>query len=108
MKVLLMSHDELKALPSAVVQSDSFDNIANMEMRETIENALSELKPHEADIIRSRFGFNDECESRTLNSIGAEYEVTNTRIRHIEERALRKLRLMAMRDKHNLRDFIRK
>lgn len=59
---------------------------------------LRTLTPREAKILRMRFGI-DEPEERTLEQVGAEFSLTRERIRQIETKALRKLRLPHMRMK---------
>lgn len=54
------------------------------------------LKPREATIIRKRFGFEDNT-PKTLEEIGAEMNLTRERVRQIEHRALRKLRIALYR-----------
>lgn len=53
-----------------------------------IADALSELDPRQADILRKRFGFEDGGEM-TLEEVGQIYGVTRERIRQIEAKALR-------------------
>ena len=60
-------------------------------LRQHIEEALSELKPKEQEVLRLRFGLNDGRE-RTLDEIGKQFGVTRERIRQIEAKALKKLR----------------
>jgi RNA polymerase primary sigma factor len=52
---------------------------------------LGTLLPKEADILRLRFGLDDD-DGRTLEEIGQILGVTRERIRQIEAKALRKLR----------------
>ena len=56
-----------------------------------IEEALSRLKPRERDVLRLRFGLG-ATEARTLEDIGAQFNLTRERIRQIELMALKKLR----------------
>lgn len=60
-------------------------------LREDLENVLNTLTPRERDVIRMRYGF-DDGRTKTLEEIGALFEVTRERIRQIEAKALRKLR----------------
>lgn len=60
-------------------------------LKESIEVALSTLKGREREVIELRFGLNGNI-PRTLEQIGAEYNVTRERVRQIEEKALSKLR----------------
>ena len=60
-------------------------------LRQHIEEALSELKPKEQQVLRLRFGLDDGRE-RTLDEIGKQFGVTRERIRQIEAKAIKKLR----------------
>ena len=53
--------------------------------------ALETLSPKEAFVIRARFGLGDFHE-HTLNQVGRVLNLTQERIRQIEQQALRKLR----------------
>lgn len=68
-----------------------------------LENVLNTLPPRERDILKLRFGLDDN-HPRTLEEIGLKYGVTRERIRQIEAKALRKLRHPS-RSRH-LRDFL--
>lgn len=59
--------------------------------REDFAEALSGLSPRERDVLRLRFGMDDN-RPRTLAEIGQLFGVTRERIRQIEYKALRKLR----------------
>jgi RNA polymerase primary sigma factor len=56
-----------------------------------LEFLVANLSPVEADVIRRRYGLDDEPE-QTLQEIGNEYRRSRERIRQIEARALAKLR----------------
>lgn len=60
-------------------------------LRQHINEALSELKPKEQEVLRLRFGLDDGRE-RTLDEIGKMFGVTRERIRQIEAKAIKKLR----------------
>ena len=53
---------------------------------------LDGLKPIEADILRQRFGLDDD-EERTLKEIGLKYNLSRERIRQLQEQALGKMRV---------------
>lgn len=61
------------------------------ELREEINKVLSTLNPREQRVLQLRFGLEDG-QSRTLQKVGEELNVTRERIRQIEARALRRLR----------------
>ncbi len=76
------------------------DPIRNLEKRDqhaAMMRFLGELKPNEADILRKRFGLDDDRE-RTLEEIGNEYGVSRERIRQLQEQALAKIRRKMARD----------
>ncbi len=52
---------------------------------------LRQLKPIEADILRQRFGLDDDQEL-TLKEIGEKYDLSRERIRQLQEQALGKMR----------------
>ena len=60
-------------------------------LREEIIQVLDSLDERERKILELRFGIHDGT-SRTLEEVGAEFNVTRERVRQIESKALRKLR----------------
>ena len=60
-------------------------------LKEQLDEVLSTLTDREANVLRLRFGLVDG-RSRTLEEVGAQFNVTRERIRQIEAKALRKLR----------------
>jgi RNA polymerase primary sigma factor len=73
------------------------------ELKTIVNDRLDSLTPREANILRLRFGF-DGGEGRTLEEVGKVFKVTREQIRHIEARALRKLRHPTRSD--DLKQFI--
>jgi len=71
-----------------------YDAVAGIMLSQMIEELLGTLTVKEADIIRLRFGIGTD-RPRTLEEVGDIYGVTRERIRQIEAKALRKLRLPA-------------
>ncbi|WP_287884160.1 RNA polymerase sigma factor RpoD [Agathobacter sp.] len=65
--------------------------VSNIMLHEKIEELLETLTEREAEVIRLRFGLEDN-HARTLEEVGVEFGVTRERIRQIEAKALRKLR----------------
>ena len=63
------------------------DEATTVEMR----RLLHELKPIEADILRRRFGLDNDQEL-TLKEIGEKYNLSRERIRQLQEQALLKMR----------------
>ena len=78
-------------------------NVENVMFREEIDNLLKDLKERERQVIIMRFGLEDG-HSRTLEEVGKEFNVTRERIRQIESKALRKLRI-PMRSR-KIKDFL--
>ncbi len=71
--------------------SSPLENIINEDRQAQIEKVLSTLDKRESDVLRKRFGLDDN-KPRTLAEIGEIYGCTRERIRQIEEKAMRKLR----------------
>jgi len=65
---------------------------ASAMLRDEVSEVLRTLTPREAKVIRLRFGLTDDGAQRTLEEVGAFFNVTRERIRQIEAKALRKLR----------------
>ncbi len=75
-----------------------FDATYRSLRRSRTNDILNQLSPKEAEVLRLRFGLDDNRE-RTLVEVGEHFRLTRERIRQIEARALRKLRHMARREK---------
>ena len=60
-------------------------------LKEKMAEALGDLSPREAQVLRLRFGLNDGNEY-TLEEVGQKFGLTGERIRQIEGKALRQLR----------------
>lgn len=67
-------------------------------LREELQKSMNILTEREQMILKLRFGF-DDGRPRTLEEVGRVYNVTRERIRQIEEKALRKLRHPARRNR---------
>jgi RNA polymerase primary sigma factor len=61
------------------------------QLRQEVARAMSTLTERERELIRLRFGFNDE-QTHSLTSVGRRFSVTRERVRQIEAVALGKLR----------------
>ena len=81
--------DEKKnEMENFIPHKDSLEeNFLNKNLKKDIDATLKELKPIEADIIRSRFGLNDR-ETKTLLEIGNQYNLSKERIRQIQKSTL--------------------
>lgn len=75
---------------TVVSEEDAYLSVQYKMLIEEIKDVLSTLTPREEKVLLLRYGF-DGCE-RTLEEIGAEFNITKERVRQIEAKALRKLR----------------
>ena len=69
---------------------DALSTVQKNALKEEVASVLSKLTPKEERVLRLRYGFDGH--ERTLEEVGAEFNVTRERIRQIEGKALRKLR----------------
>jgi RNA polymerase primary sigma factor len=74
---------------SAVLEIEEAGNLQNL--RDQLALAMQHLSPREQQILRLRFGLDDN-QYRTLEEVGKEIGVTRERVRQIENKILRKLR----------------
>jgi RNA polymerase primary sigma factor len=68
------------------------DDVMKHNLRDVTDSALQTLSPREQEIVRMRYGLNDNGKEYTLQEVGEMFQVTRERIRQIEEKALLKLR----------------
>ncbi len=68
------------------------DAIANQNLRDQTRKVLASLTPREEQVLKMRFGIGGKTD-HTLEEVGSKFSVTRERIRQIEAKALRKLRL---------------
>jgi RNA polymerase sigma factor (sigma-70 family) len=68
------------------------DMVNSVQLSEATKRILSSLGPREEDVIRERFGI-ERAAGKSLEQIGKKHRVTRERIRQIEDKTLRKLRL---------------
>jgi len=61
-------------------------------LSEQVREVITQLRPIEADILRKRFGLDDDGDERTLKEIGELYSLSRERIRQLQEQALGKIR----------------
>ena len=80
------------------------EEYATVEMlKEELNEVLGTLTEREEKVLRLRFGL-DDGQCRTLEEVGQVFNVTRERIRHIEAKALRKLRHPSR--SRRLKDFL--
>ncbi|MFH2041687.1 MAG: sigma-70 family RNA polymerase sigma factor [Acidobacteriota bacterium] len=78
------------------------DTVIHKSLKDNISKALNSLSEREMNVIKMRFGLDDGRE-HTLEEIGNVFNVTRERIRQIELKALKKLRIPQV--SHVLRSF---
>src|SRR5947199_194305 len=79
------------------------DHVIVANLKEQTNKVLRTLTPREEQVLKMRFGVGDGSE-HTLEEVGRSFNVTRERIRQIESKALRKLRLPSRSNK--LRPFL--
>jgi len=85
----------LERLNDAAASSPEEDAL-HVESLEMLEHLMSWLNPQERLIVEKRFGLADGATS-TLQEIGQELNITRERVRQLEARALKKLRMAVTR-----------
>ena len=68
-----------------------YANLVKEANKQIVDDVLGTLPAREAEILRMRFGINQE-KAMTLEEVGSHYGITKERIRQIENKAIRKLR----------------
>ncbi len=69
----------------------SSESVLNLDLREQTAEVLKTLNPREGEILKMRFGLEDD-RVYTLEEVGLHFALTRERIRQIEAKALKKLR----------------
>ena len=82
-KVIDFLEDEDTEMPGETLEADA--------LSEQVREVIHALRPIEADILRKRFGLEDDTEL-TLKEIGEQYSLSRERIRQLQEQALGKIR----------------
>ena len=68
------------------------DAVVNRNLQSHTREVLASLTPREEQVLKLRFGIGEKTD-HTLEEVGSRFSVTRERIRQIEAKALRKLRL---------------
>jgi RNA polymerase primary sigma factor len=71
--------------------SNPEDELTRQALTDRVQELMDELSPIEADVLKQRFGLDDD-EERTFREIGDQYQLSRERIRQIQNAALGKLR----------------
>ncbi|MCF6465505.1 RNA polymerase subunit sigma-32 [Clostridium sp. Cult2] len=79
------------------------DIIISESLKEQLIEILNTLSPKEKEVLELRFGLNGD-EPLTLEAIGNKYDLTRERIRQIENKALKKLKRLNLRN--GLTDYL--
>jgi RNA polymerase sigma factor (sigma-70 family) len=95
LKFMLENKQAMKSLEQSIYES---------EQTTAINEALATLTPRECKVIEMRMGVGKANREHTLEEIASIFEVNRERIRHIEAKAMRKLRHPSRAE--NLREFI--
>ncbi|MEW5301768.1 MAG: hypothetical protein WDW36_004606 [Sanguina aurantia] len=82
------------------------EDIRDASIVRDIEEILCTLSDREAGVIRMRYGLDDGKE-KTLEDVGAFYNVTRERIRQIEAKGLLKLKALQQQPNHSLSEYER-
>jgi len=91
---------EASELPEAQVLKE--------DLRRRIEESFALMKaPKSRDILRMRFGLNDNDESHTLEEVGERYNLTRERVRQIAQKYFEKVKKLRIFDEDELAVFRR-
>lgn len=94
-----LSEDDGRKVVDLLRDEDSEQPGAQLEVEaigEQVRQVITALRPIEADILRKRFGLDEDSEL-TLKQIGEQYSLSRERIRQLQEQALGKIRLELQR-----------
>ncbi len=78
-------------------EHEPFNEIVQDALRKTLVDALEQLTYREREVIRLRYGLNDEGCCHTLQEVGQVFSVTHQRVQQIEAGAVRKLKRIVAR-----------
>ena len=96
-----IKEDSATALLERLIDVAAEDPEVGVLRRESVEivgKLVSALNPQEKFIIEKRFGLLDGC-TATLQDIGQQLHITRERVRQLEARAIKKLRMAAARNR---------
>jgi RNA polymerase sigma factor (sigma-70 family) len=81
--------------------AQGLETVLQQDLQQLTQQALSCLKPREAEVLRRRFGL-DGYPGETLRQIGLDLDLSHERVRQIEAQALSKLKAESL----GLRDYL--
>ena len=93
-------------IDEASVSPDS--QVTQNNLMTEVKGMLNKLSQKERDILIMRYGLDDDGQKKTLEEIGAKYNVSRERVRQIENRAICKLKKMCRNDadEQGLRNYL--
>jgi RNA polymerase primary sigma factor len=103
---MLVGDEENTSLASLIndkAAADPQGDLIRREIQNELQKVLDSLNERERIVMRRRLGFDDD-ETRVLQEIGKELQISRERVRQIEAQALRHLRAAATR--RRLRDYL--
>lgn len=83
--------DLLSDVSQLPTSEEVYASLAQQELHEHLQAALTHLNAQEQRVMTLRFGLDGRDEKRTLQEVGAIMRVTRERVRQIEKKALQKL-----------------
>src|SRR6266700_840035 len=90
------AHEGYSFQPFTNASAESEDTLNEgmdkLDMRQYVEVMLKLLTMRERQVIKLRYGLDDDEDERTLEEIGKILHITRERVRQIEERAFKKIR----------------
>lgn len=99
-----VSHDDESLTIISNIASDSEtpeDELSKSELKDIVLEMLEVLTPRERDIVRMRAGFHNN-QPMTLQEIGDKFNLSRERVRQIEKKAYRRLRVRNIKKKRAL------
>lgn len=85
--------------PSIDIESEVLDKISNEELHNELERTLTELPPDQEQVLRKKY-----YENIDTKTVASDMHITEERVRHLRERALRSIRYK-QRTNRTLLDF---
>jgi len=77
--------------PATLAETNATAAVDTIRMTDEVKHLLSQLDPHEAEVLKLRFGL-DRGVPRTLQAVADHFDLKPSRIARIEKRALDRLR----------------
>ncbi len=87
---MIIKFMENNSILDQIINSQTKEEIANMDAVEILNNLFNELNERERDVLARRYGLHGK-EKDTLEKIGEDHKLTRERIRQIENSAVKKL-----------------